>query len=349
MRIAFVNDTFIEGNGVSTVIYELARRLGKIHDVFIIAPEIDMPEDNFKIIKIKGRKLLSSNSLNDSIQYFPNLIRLRKEILNLHKKYNFDIFNVHHSSLNPAFFSLPSVITWHGSPFSKNIFRVYLNKAILLTLRKKPVSLVISDYMKENLSKIIHRDKIKVVYNGVSEEFNPKKKDKKFMLFVGRLENHKSVHELIRLSKEINFPIYIVGSGPLEPKLKNYAKLINADKVSFLGKISKKELIKNYQECSFFISASKWEGFGLIFIEAAACRKPSIGYKRGSISEVILNEKTGFLVDNYDNLKEKAVLLINNKKLREKMGKEALRYSKKFSWENSAKEYEKIFKSISSA
>ena len=105
MRIAFVNDTFIEGNGVSTVIYELARRLGKIHDVFIIAPEIDMPEDNFKIIKIKGRKLLSSNSLNDSIQYFPNLIRLRKEILNLHKKYNFDIFNVHHSSLNPAFFS----------------------------------------------------------------------------------------------------------------------------------------------------------------------------------------------------------------------------------------------------
>jgi glycosyltransferase involved in cell wall biosynthesis len=113
-----------------------------------------------------------------------------------------------------------------------------------------------------------------------------------------------------------------------------------------LGKISRKELIKQYQECGFFASASKWEGFGLIFLEAAACAKPSIGYRKGSIPEVVLDGKMGFLVNSYEELKQKAGELIKDKKLRKKMGKEALKFSKNFSWDKSAKEYENIFNKL---
>jgi len=163
------------------------------------------------------------------------------------------------------------------------------------------------------------------------------------MLYVGRLEKHKAIHEIIKLSKELNFPLKIVGYGPLDDKLKGYAKRISANKVFFLGKVSNKELIKLYQECNFFISASKWEGFGLIFLEAAACGKTSIGYNVGSIPEVINNGKTGFLVNNFLELKQKAEELVKNKRLRDNLGREALKFSKDFSWDKSVNEYEKLF------
>ncbi len=351
MRIAFVNDTFLQGRGADTVIYELARRLGKKHKVFVIATETDMPEENFKILKVNAKKLLTGDSIRDSLSYFPNIAKFRKEILKFHRKYGFDVLNVHHSSLNLAFSGLPIIVTWHGSPPTRNVIRRWFNRFVLRNLKKEGISLAISNYIKKELSRTLPRNKIKVNYNGVSTEFKPKKKntDKNYMLYVGRLEEHKSVHELINLSKETNFPLHIIGSGPLENKLKNLARRIKAEKVEFLGKVPRKELIRQYQECSFFISASRWEGFGLIFLEAAACAKPSIGYSKGAISEVIKDGETGFLANSYSELKREEEELIKDKKLRKAMGKKALKHSKNFSWNKSSKEYEEIFEKVKSA
>jgi len=257
MKIAFVNDTFLEGRGADSVIYELARRLGKKHDVFVIAPESDIPEENFKILRIKAKKLLTGNTLADCLSYFPNSIKFRKELLKLQKKYNFDVFNLHHSSLNPTMRGLPTIVTWHGSPPSKNKIRIFFNKIVLRSLKRNRISIVISDYMKDKLTKTINPKQIKVIYNGVSKEFKPTGKDKEFMFFVGRFEEHKAVHELIRLSKDLDYPIQIAGSGPLEKKLKNYAKKIGADKVKFLGKIPKKNLIQKIPGMQFFYFSFK--------------------------------------------------------------------------------------------
>ena len=120
-------------------------------------------------------------------------------------------------------------------------------------------------------------------------------------------------------------------------------------KIEFLGKVSREHLIKLYQECSFFISASKWEGFGLIFLEAGACGKTSIGYNVGSIPEVILDGRTGFLVNNFLELEQKAEELIKDKKLRKNIGKKALEFSKRFNWNKIAEEYEKIFQEVKNA
>ncbi len=352
MRIAFVNDTFLEGRGADTVIYELARRLGKKHEVFVIASKTDIPEENFKFLKINAKKLLTGDLVRDSLSYFPNIIKFRKKILKFHRKYGFDVFNVHHSSLNLAFIGLQTIVTWHGFPLTKNIIRKKWNRFILRGLKRNNISIAISKRIKTELSKTIPEYKIKVNYNGVSSEFRPKKRakntDKNYMLYVGRLEEHKFVHELIRLSKETSFSLHIIGSGPLENRLKDFSKRIGAEKIKFLGKVSREELIKQYRECSFFISASKWEGFGLIFLEAAACAKPSIGYNRWAIPEVIRDGETGFIVNYYSELKQKAKKLIKNKRLRKSMGKKALKYSKNFSWDKSAKKYEEIFEKVKS-
>jgi len=84
----------------------------------------------------------------------------------------------------------------------------------------------------------------------------------------------------------------------------------------------------------------------MIFMEAAACRKPSVAYAKGSIPEVILNGKTGLLARNYEEMKKSALLLIKDKKLRKALGENALKFSKNFRWEKIAREYEKVFKAI---
>jgi len=352
MKIAFVNDTFLEGRGADTVVYEIAKRLGKRHEVFVISPHSNFPEENFKIITIKGRKLLTGNTFKDSFSYVPNISEFKRETSRLHKIYNFDIVNVHHSSLNPAFRDnkkLPVVVTWYGSPFSKNKIRTWFNNFILKSARRNRVSITISKYLKNKLSSSVPEKNIRVAYCGVSEEFEPTNKDKGYMLYVGRMEEHKRVHEMIKLSKELDYPLYLAGSGPLTLGLKNYVEKIGADKVHFTGRISREDLIKLYQECSFFVSGSKWEGFGLIFLEAAACSKPSIGYSKGSIPEVISGGESGFIVNDYLEFKKKAEILINDKKLRKTMGKNALKFSKKFSWDECTNEYERVFQEIKNA
>ena len=339
MRIAFVNDTFMEGRGADVVMYEIARRLGKKHEVYILAGQTDIKEENFRFIKINLPKLFTGKARD--FNFFYNMASLRRNIKSLQKKHGFDLFVVFHSSLNVAFSGLPVIVVWLGSPETKNILRKTVNKAILRTL-KNGKTIVISKYLREGIGFVKN---VKVVYCGISEDFRPvkSKKQENYMLYVGRLERHKNVQEAIRLSKELDFPLKIAGYGTEEEKLKKMKERIGAP-VEFLGKVSREKLITLYQNCSFFISPSRWEGFGLIFVEAGACGKPSIAYRTGSIPEVIMDKRTGFLVNNFIELKQRAKELIENKKLREAMGKNALSFSKVFDWEKGAEEYEQMFK-----
>jgi len=339
MRIAFVNDTFLEGRGADTVIYELAKRLGKKHEVYVLAGKTDIKEENFKFLSLNLNKLYTGQIKDFNFLY--KMIKLRKEIENIQKQYKFDIFNVFHSALNPSFRGYPSVVTWLGSPNTKNFFRKAVNKMMLMTLENGKV-IVISRYLEKRLPS---KD-VRMIYCGISKEFKPlKNKDKEYMLYVGRLEKHKGIESIIGLSKQLNFPLKIAGYGTEEEKLKKMKDRISAP-VEFIGRVSRQELIKLYRECSFFVSASRWEGFGLIFLEAGACRKPSIGYNIGAIPEVIIDGKTGFLVNSQEELKQRTEELIKNKILRERMGKEALRFSKKFDWDKTAEAYENAYQEI---
>lgn len=338
MKIAFVNDTFLEGRGADVVVYELAKRLGKHNQIFVLSGETNISEENFKFIKIDLPKLFTK-SLKDFF-YLKKMKILEKQIQELDEKYSFDKIIVFHGGLSPAFKNNEKVMyVWLGSPPTKNILRKLTSNYFQKLMIKNKI-ITISNYLNQDLKKIGAK-KTKIILLGVSEEFKPKKiSEREHMLYVGRLEKHKRVDQLIKLSSKLNFPISIVGYGLEEENLKKLAVKINAP-VKFLGRVSRKELVKNYQNCSFFVSASKWEGFGLIFIEAGACAKPSIGYNVGSIPEVIINNKTGFVVDNFKEFINSAKLLKENKRLRIKMGKNARIFSKKFNWNRVAKEYEK--------
>lgn len=339
-KIAFVNDTFLQGRGADVVVYELAKRLGKKENLFVLAGETNISKKDFKFIKIDLPKLFTGK-ISD-FGYFSRMKRLENQIEELDRKYSFDKILVFHGGLSPAFKNNKKVVyVWLGSPPTKNPFRKIISNYFRKNMKENKI-ITISNYLAEELRKI-GADKIKVILLGVSEEFKQTKKDKNYMLYVGRLEKHKRVDQLVKLSKEINFHLKIAGYGLEENNLKKLAKKIGAP-IDFMGRVSQKNLIELYQDCSFFVSASEWEGFGLIFLEAGACGKPSIGYNKGSIPEVILNKKTGFIVNNFREFVEKARLLKENKQRRIIMGKQAKEYSRKFNWEKVSSEYERELK-----
>ena len=346
MRVCFVNDTFLLGRGVDTVIYELARRLGKKYKVKVICGKgfCNYKPENFKIEEIDIGKAFTG-SIKDLL--FPvKLLKLRKFL----RKIDCDVINLHHSTLFLGLIGMKNVIvTYHGSPPAYGISkypRTLINFLGKISLRFARKVISISEYLKRELVRFgVPEEKIIVIPNGVSEEFKPTWKDKNYMLFVGRLERHKRVDELIRLAKEINFKLKVVGDGPERKKLESLANEIKAP-VNFVGKISRKELIKLYQECSFFVSSSRWEGFGLTFLEANACGKPVIGYNLTAIKERIKDGFNGFLVEDFEELVSKSKILAYNKNLRRIMGKKAYFISKKFNWSRIVISYDKCFKKI---
>jgi glycosyltransferase involved in cell wall biosynthesis len=267
--------------------------------------------------------------------YFSKLKKFEEQIIELQKKYRFDVFSVHHIGLGPVMNKFKTIYTWHGSPPTKNIFRKMISFYFKKKVKNQDI-IFISKYMESQFGA-----KGYVIRNGLSKEFKPSKEDENFMLYVGRLEKHKNLTDLIKLSRIIRFKLKIVGYGPEEQFLKERAK---GAPVEFMGRIDRKKLIKLYQRCSFFVSASKWEGFGLIFIEAAACGKPSIAYNLGAIPEVIINKKTGFLVKNFKDFVSKSKILKENLIIRKGMGKKALEFSKVFNWDKTSKYYLDVLK-----
>jgi glycosyltransferase involved in cell wall biosynthesis len=99
------------------------------------------------------------------------------------------------------------------------------------------------------------------------------------VLFVGRLVHYKGVEFLIRALESVNARLWIVGTGPLEESLKQLAtKLGIANRIVFLGHVSDEELIAYYHACDVFAlpSITNQEMFGLVQLEAMACRKPVV-------------------------------------------------------------------------
>ena len=92
-----------------------------------------------------------------------------------------------------------------------------------------------------------------------------------------------------------------------------------------------------------------YEAFGRVIAEAQACETPVVATKVGGIPEIVENGKTGFLVNygEWDKLKERLEELLDDEKLRRKMGKAGRkRMIKKFSKSVVVNKLDRIYKSL---
>jgi len=167
------------------------------------------------------------------------------------------------------------------------------------------------------------------------------------IFFIGRLEERKGVDVLLEiapkiLSKYPNTELIIAGDNTIKIGKSTYKDLFiksnkdNPDilsRVKFLGMVDEDRKKSLYNECDIFIAPSRFESFGLIFLEAMRVGKPVIGCKAGGMCDVVDHNVTGLLAEPGDtiSLYEALSTLIENHALRSQMGQAGYeRYLKKF-------------------
>lgn len=130
----------------------------------------------------------------------------------------------------------------------------------------------------------------------------------RILLTVTRLYPYKGVDRMLEslpaISRSVPGVKYlVVGSGPDRPRLEDLAvRLGLQDQVRFLGTLPLAEIVELYNLADLFVMLSREEppnveGFGLVFLEAAACGLPSVGGRSGGIPDAIDEGKSGWLVD----------------------------------------------------
>jgi len=110
-----------------------------------------------------------------------------------------------------------------------------------------------------------------------------------------------------------------------------------------------KNIIDNYLESAIYVMSSRFEGFGMVLIEAMSCGIPCVAFNCPyGPSDIITNEVDGFLVENGNTkaLAEKLNLLIQDSELRITMGKNAKENVKRFLPENIMQQWDELFKSV---
>ena len=134
---------------------------------------------------------------------------------------------------------------------------------------------------------------------------------------VGRIEKSKG-YELLaevipKCRKGATFIIIGEGSYLEEMKLSLKQEITNK-KVIFLGKVPNTEVCAILKECDVFVLPSYFETYGLVYIEAALAKLPSIGTDICAIPEIIRNNETGKLIEpgNKIQLKEAIDFFIKN-------------------------------------
>ncbi|TLZ72381.1 MAG: glycosyltransferase [Methanobacteriota archaeon] len=115
-----------------------------------------------------------------------------------------------------------------------------------------------------------------------------------YFLFVGVLESHKGVAELVRASTRRSAPIRIVGRGSLSGELKHLARRDRA-RVQIEGWVSRDELLRLYRGAKALVIPSLWpENAPLAAIEALSCGTPLLVSRRGGLEELLHGGAAGY-------------------------------------------------------
>lgn len=142
---------------------------------------------------------------------------------------------------------------------------------------------------------------IDTVYNGIDEQqFRFGTGQGAFLLYFGRIHPHKGTHEAIRIAIQANRRLVICGliqdQTYFEEKVVPY---INNTSIIYYGNVGPEQRNRLLGSAHALLHPISFEEpFGLSVVEAMMCGTPVIAFEKGSMKELILDGKTGFLVQN---------------------------------------------------
>tara|TARA_Y100000992_G_C21233619_1_gene476787 strand:+ start:94 stop:834 length:741 start_codon:yes stop_codon:yes gene_type:complete len=204
----------------------------------------------------------------------------------------------------------------------KSLFVIIYGKKYFKILKhKKTKILVLTEFHKSYLSKVLLKNDNIFIFPNITNIVNNNEtiKDKKFIVYAGRISDEKGVDVLIDAfikAKLEGVTLKIIGGGPNLNMLRDKFK---EPKIEFLGIISNEDTIKLISKSLAVVTATKlYEGQPTLLCEASLLGVPSIFPDTGGIKEFFpLDYKLKFVQFNYQDLRSKLLNVKDEKLLKE--------------------------------
>lgn len=270
--------------------------------------------------------------------YGPNYWTMLNIGMAYERQEEFDIIHDHNGHLSLPTANVcpkPVVMTLHGSFDTTN--RQFYSK-----LGKKVNFVSIS---KAQAKPAPNLNWVGNVYNGLPmKDFPFSATHDGYLLYCGRLSMEKGAHIAINVAQSLNLPLIMAAKLDFldMPFFQEYIGHRLSSDIRWVGEVDDIERNRLMSKARCLLHPITWpEPFGLTMIEAMACGCPVIAINKGSIPEVIKNKKTGFVVENDEEMAD-AVDKIKN--IDRKFCREyAL---ENFSAERMTSDYEKIYEKL---
>lgn len=252
-----------------------------------------------------------------------------------------------------------------GNGLAGKIAALY-NGTFLKVLLKSADKIIIiqEDYIKTSPYLKDYVDKIEVVPCGVdTEKFKYLNcGDTQNLIFflsiLDEFHKYKGLDYLLKalkiVKKEIpDVKLIVGGKGKLMDYYSHMSENLDIkDNVEFHGFIPDEKIVEYYNKSNIFILpsiSSSQEGFGIVALEAMACKTPVISTEIVGVADDLKNSNSGIIISpkEVNELAQSIIKLLNDENLQKKMGKNARKLIEdKYTWARVAKMTERIYKEL---
>lgn len=378
MRVALFTNEYPPNiyGGAGVHVDYLAKSLSKLVEVEVrtFGEQNDLDTDNPRAIGFSGwdallRKMPFSKVLQTlSVNLAFNNQPLKADVVHCHTWYTFFA-----GFLAKILYGTPFAVTMHSLEPLRPWKKEQLGSGYFLSswIEKNGVDyadriIAVSEEMKEDIIKAYQTppEKIAVIHNGIDlNQYHPVSDssylieqgiDYPYLLFVGRISRQKGIIQLLEAMSQLNqIHLVLCASSPDTPEIEQEVKekVSKNPNIKWINEmLSKDKVIQLYSHAEAFICPSIYEPFGIINLEAMACKTPVIASRVGGIKEVVIDGETGFLVNPDDPLElaGKIKYTLDNPDLVTKFKENGRkRVEQYFSWESIASRTVDLYKQIS--
>jgi glycosyltransferase involved in cell wall biosynthesis len=369
MRIAFIGQKGIptRSGGVERHVEEIATRLASYgHEVFVYA----RPNYTEKEIKeYQGVKIINLPSIGTK-----NLDAITHTFLaTIHALFQqYDV--IHYQAIGPSSLSwiirlfkrnTVLVATFHCQDYFHQkwslIARAYLMISEWITCKVPHVTIAVSKSLKK-YADAKYKMETNLIPNGAEVKnildsdllgkYNLR--EKKYVVYIGRLVKHKGVHYLIEAFKQLEdttklpngYKLVIVGDGAHTDEYVEYLKVISSgrENIIFTGNQTGRMLEQLFANAQIFVQPSESEGMSIALLEAMGYGvAPLVSDIKENI-EVVGEAGFIFKSKEIEDLKKQMAFIINKPDEAERIGSSAqCRIEKEFSWDSIARKTEEIY------
>ena len=356
--------------GVENYVYYSAKELVKLgHEVTVICANEPLSENNEFVEGIKVKRLTYAGKIANTNVTLGLPFALKNEDSDIIHTHIPTPWSADWSAIISKLKDKPLVVTYHnditGTGIAKQIADLYNSTSLKMVLNRaakiiitQPNYINSSPYLKD------YADKIEVIPNGVDvDKFKPLEARKRgntifFLSLLDEFHKYKGLDYLLEALKTVKTEIpdvklMVGGKGVL---LDYYQNVVDSsglgNNVEFCGFIPDEEIVEYYNRSSVFVLpsiSSTYEGFGIVALEALACKTPVISTGIVGVAEDLKNNNAGIIVEpkNSDALADAIIKILKDEDLQNEMGFNGRKLvEEEYTWKGIAEMMEKVYNEL---